>query len=119
MEILQLLQNLVQPISLTLGEYSISLNLILIIAIIVIMEIVKKILVKKFTINNDVWKLVVVGMGFVATLIQFSLDNMVSPFNFVLFVSAGIIYAGVATLIYQSGKLGVLKLISGNQNENK
>lgn len=118
MDIMNLIQAL-QAIEINLGSKSINLNLLFIVVIIGLIQLFKEIILKKWQINSDVWKVVAFLSGFFIALLQFGLDNAFVNFDIYLYVASSLIYGGVATIVYQTGKLGIITFTPKEEEQGK
>lgn len=76
-------------------------NVLLIVAIIVILEVVKRTLVSKgVNVSSSVWKFSVLIAGLLAALLTFDYTD----FSFQQLIVDSIVYSGVATVVYQTSK---------------
>lgn len=92
----------------------------LVIGIIGVIQFVKKFVESAgFKVSANVWKLVVIGMGIVGSLIAIwnsGWDN----FTWASFIRSAFIYMSASTFIYQTGKLGITKVssLTGNSEDS-
>lgn len=76
-------------------------NVLLIVAIIVILEVVKRTLASKgVNVSSSVWKFSVLIAGLLAALLTFDYTD----FSFQQLIVDSIVYSGVATVVYQTSK---------------
>lgn len=119
MNTLQALLQALQAIEINLGSKSINFNLLFIVAIIGLIQLFKEIILKKKQINPDIWKVVAFLSGFFITLLQFGIDNVFANFDIYLYFASSLIYGGVATIIYQTGKLGIITFTPKEEEQGK
>jgi len=93
-------------------EFSIGVNVLLIAAIIIVIEVVKQILKEavKVVVPIWVWKLAVLVLGVAAAIITGGYETTKE------FILACVLYAAAASLFYQTGKMSVTAIQDMRKN---
>jgi len=94
-----------KSIGITKLEFLFIIKHLFVVSLIVIfIEILKGIFPK---LHKNVWKITVLIFGVIAASIIFGVDNLYKLFNVWLFISLSIVYASLASMLYQTGKLSI------------
>lgn len=62
-------------------------------------------------VKADVWKVVAWVGGYFLAIVAMGIDNQLLDFNVWVFIKQGFLYSASATIVYQTGKLGLKNMV--------